>query len=58
MHMNIVFVSTSEYTFVVTHEIHSMLVACYMLVHGNDIVVYTYEIQQIHVTFYWVSTYK
>ena len=56
--MNIVFVSTSEYTFVVTHELHSMLVACYMLVHGNDIVIYTYEIQHIHITFYWVSTYK
>ena len=55
--MNIVIVSTCEYTFVVTHEIHSMLVACYVLVNGNDIVIYTYEIQQIHFTFYWVSTY-
>ena len=27
------------------------------LVHGNDIVLYTYEIQRIHVIFYWVSTY-
>ena len=35
-----------------------MLVACYVLVHGNDIVIYTYEIQQIHVTFYLVSKYK
>ena len=26
------------------------------LVHVNDIVIYTYEIQQIHVTFYLVST--
>ena len=39
-------------------EIHSMLVACYGLVHGNDIFIYTYEIHLIHVTFYWVSTYK
>ena len=45
MHINIVIVSTCEYTFVVTHEIHSMLVACYMSVHGNDIVIYTYKIQ-------------
>ena len=28
------------------------------LVHGNDIVIYPYGIQQIHITFYWVSTYK
>ena len=44
--------------FVVTHEMYHMLVACYMLVYGNDIVIYTYEINQIHVTFYLVSTYK
>ena len=56
--MDIVIVSTCEYTFVVTHEIHSMLVACYVLVHENDIVIHTYEIQQTHVAFYWVSTYK
>ena len=56
--MNIVIVSTCEYKFVLTHEIHSMLVACYVLVHGNEIVIYTYEIQEIHVTFYRVSTYK
>ena len=56
--MNIVIVSTCEYTFVVTHEIHSMRVACYVLVHGNDIAIYTSEIQQIHVAFYWVSTFK
>ena len=30
--MNIVIVSTCVYTFVVTHCIHSMLVACYVLV--------------------------
>ena len=49
--MNTVIVSTCEHTFVVTHEIHSMLVACYVLVHRNHIVIYTYEIQQIQVTF-------
>ena len=53
-----VIVSTCEYMFVVIHEIHRMLFPRYVLVHGNDIVIYTYEIQQIHVTFYWVSTYK
>ena len=56
--MNIVVVSACEYTLVVTHELHSMLIAYYVLVDGNDIVTYTYEIQQIHVTFYMVSTYK
>ena len=56
--INDMFVSTWKYTLVVTHEIHSMLVACYVLVHGNDNVIYTSEIQQIHVTIYWVSTYK
>ena len=35
-----------------------MLVACYGLVHGNDIVIYTYEIYQIHVTYYLVNAYK
>ena len=28
------------------------------LVHGNDTVIYTSELQQIHATFYWVGTYK
>ena len=56
--MNIVIVSTCEYMFVVTDELPSMLIACHVLAHGNDIGIYTYEIQQIHVTFYWVSTYK
>ena len=56
--MNIVIVGTCEYTFVVTHWIHSMLVTCYVLVHRNDMVINTYKIQQIHVTFYLVSTYK
>ena len=58
VHMNIVIVSTCEYTFVVTHWIPRMLVACYMLVHWNNMVFNTYEIQQIHVTFYLISTYK
>ena len=40
-----------------TQEIHSMLVACYGLVHGDDLVLYTYEIHQIHVTFYLVKAY-
>ena len=39
-------------------EIPDARTACYGLVHGNDIVVYTYKIQQLHVTFYWVSTCK
>ena len=58
VHINVVIVSTCEYMFVVTHEIHSMLVACWVLVHVNDIVIYTYEIHLIHVIFYWGSTYK
>ena len=58
VHMNIFIVSTCEYTFVVTHWIHSKLIACYVLVDGNDVVINTHEIQQIHVTFYLVSTYK
>ena len=53
--MNIVIVSTCEYMFVVTHWIHSMLVACYVLVHWNDMVLNTYVIHQIQVTFYLVS---
>ena len=42
--------------FIVTSapDAHVML----WLLHGNDIVINTYEIQQIHVTFYLVSTYK
>ena len=56
--MNIVIVGTCEYTFVVTHLIHNMLITCYVLVHITDMVINTYEIQQIHVTFYSVSTYK
>ena len=56
--MNIFIVRTCEYTFVVTDELPSMLITCYVLVNGNDIVIHTYEIQQIHITFYWVSTYK
>ena len=29
-----------------------------VLVHGNDIVIYAYEIHLMHVTFYWVSAYN
>ena len=58
VHRNKLVVSTWNYTFVVTHEMHHLLVACYMLVNENDIVIYTYEINQIPVTFYLVSTYK
>ena len=35
-----------------TYEIHSMLVACYGLVHGNDIVTNTYEIHGMLVACY------
>ena len=56
MHLNIVGVSTWNYTFVVTPEIHNTLVACYMLVHEIDVIIHAYEIDQIHVIFYLVST--
>ena len=42
---------------VMTHDFLSIVTAL-RLVHRNYIVIYTYEIQQIHVTFYWVSTYE
>ena len=58
VHRNKLVVGIWNYTFVVTHEMHRMLVACYMLVYENNIVIYTYEINQIHVTFYLVSTYN
>ena len=58
VHMNKLVVSIWNYPFVVTHEMRRVLVACYMFVYGNDIVINTYEINQIHVTFYLVSTYK
>ena len=35
-----------------------MLMACYGLVQGNDLVIYTYEIHQIHVTDYLVNAYN
>ena len=35
-----------------TQEIHSMLIACYGLVHGNDIVTNTYEIHSMLVACY------
>ena len=44
--------------FVVTPEIHIMLVASYVLVHEIDIIIYAYEMEQIHVIFYMVSTCK
>ena len=48
--------------FVICHindmEIPDARIAFSGLVHGNDIVIYTYEIQQLHVTFYWVRTCK
>ena len=58
MHLNIVGVSTWNYTFVITPEIHMMLVACYVLVHEIDIIIYAYEIEHIYVIFYLVSTCK
>ena len=36
---------------------YGLVHSCYRLVHGNDIVIYTYEIHQIHVTFYLVNVY-
>ena len=35
-----------------TQEIPDALIACYVLVHGNELVVSTYEIHQIHATYY------
>ena len=58
MHLNIIGVSTWNYMFVVTPEIHIMLVACYVLVHEIDMMIYAYEIDQIHVIFYLLSTFE
>ena len=58
VNINIVGVSTWIYTLVVTPEIHNMLIARYVLVHEIDIIIYAYEIDQIHVIFYLVSTFK
>ena len=58
VNINIVDVSTWNYTLVVTPEIHNTLIARYVLVHEIDIIIYTYEIDQIHVIFYLVSTFK
>ena len=58
VHLNIVGVSAWKYTFVVTHEVPNMLVAFYALVHEIDMIIYAYEIDQIHVIFYLVSTFK
>ena len=58
VNINIVGVSTWNYTLVVTSEIHNTLVARYVLVHEIDIIIYAYEIDQIHVIFYLVSTFN
>ena len=57
VNINIVGVSTWNYTLVVTPEIHIMLVACYVLVHEIYMIIYAYEIDQIHVIVYLVSIY-
>ena len=56
--MNIVGDSTWNYTLVVTPEIRNTLVARYVLVHEIDIIIYAYEIDQIYIIFYLVSTFK
>ena len=56
MHLNVVGVSTWNYKFVIIPEIRNTLVACYVLVHEIDVIIYAYEIDQIHVIFYLVST--
>ena len=58
MNINIVVVSTWNYTLVVTPEIHNTLFARYVLVHEIDIIIYAYEVDQIHVIFYLVSTFN
>ena len=58
VNINIIGDSTWNCTFVVTPEIDNTLVARYVLVHEIDIIIYAYEIYQIHVIFYLVSTFK
>ena len=58
VNINIVGVSTLNYTLVVTPEIHHTLVARYVLVHEIYIIIYAYEIDQMQVIFYLVSTFK
>ena len=48
VHRNEVVIKTWKYQMLVWHVTVSA---------WNDIVIYTYEIHQIHVTIYWVSTY-
>ena len=50
--MNIVIVSTCEYTFFCYSFEYTVCSS-----HGTDMVKNTNEIPQIHVTLYWVSTY-
>ena len=58
VNINIVGVSTWNHILVVTPEIHNTLVARYVLVHEIDIIIYAYEIDQIHVIFYLVNTFN
>ena len=58
VNINIVVVSTWNYTLVVTTEIHNTLVARYVLEHEIDIIIYAYEIDKMHVIFYLVSTFN
>ena len=58
MNINIVGVSTWNYTLVVTPEIHNTLVARYVLVHEIDSIIYAYEIEQMHFIFYLVSSFN
>ena len=47
VNINIIGVSTWNYTLVVTTEIHNTLAARYVLVQEIDIIIYAYEIDQI-----------
>ena len=58
VNINIISVSTWNYTLVITPEIHNTLVARYVLVHDIDIIIYAYEVDQIHVIFYLDSTFN
>ena len=58
VNINIIGVSTWNYTLVVTPDIHNTLGARYVLVHEIDIIIYAYEVDQIHSIFYLVSTFN
>ena len=58
VNINIIVVSTWNYTLVVTPEIRNTLVTRYVLGHEIDIIIYACEIDQIHVIFYLVSTFN